>query len=954
MLLARYPLRGYPERVNQQTPEPRNPPSPSPRGRLSVSRLLLRLLGGQRPRARPGEVPLLAFVSSVMRPELQWARDETVHTFDRARFLVPWAFEFTPASSEPVDQGYLRKVREADMVVWLVGEETTEPVQNEIREALAIGRRLLVMKLPVARREGVTESLIAEVGNRARWMEVSAAGRLREALELTLGDEIVRAMRGKPGLGRLARLEEVGRASRGRCAMRWQAADVPRMVALDLADDQLIGSPDRNLRPSSDRPVIVVVGEIGAGKSLIAERLLQDAISSARDDASAPVPVYLEAHAVVGTLRDAVVGEVTGLGDPSVQGAAVVVDGADEAGSAAAVQLLNEARVIVERWPRTTVVLTARPIPPLATEEEAEQVPLLPEAEAFALIGRLAGRPITTGLAWTWPESVRDAVRRPLFSILLGTYLAATGLEGPPSVGELLSSLVDRALGRAAADRLSAENRLHRLAALVIDRGGPVPEADVGTRDEIAQLLDSRLVVEQQGVLTFPLPILTEWFAAQGLSQGSPPSADLAANRRRLEQWRFPLVTAVATLGHDAASRILDPIVENDPAFAGQIVGDAISRFRFGQETPLAPALACGERVRAAMEVWAKAIGPLGSLIAPLGPDSRLRPLGVYLQGGRLTTSWYAGEADVPDVADLAVYDETFRDADSFAYRGGPPASQPAWAWGWALDDLVGQLSDLLQRRRLPVEEGSVARESIWQTALTIMGRGSLDPRPISVEELGAAIARLPARGTVIRSGRRLEVPGCDVALLTKEVERLKAEGAPKLTDPWPPPDRDALGGGWVWDRYTAERMLERTRAVYAGALEGYSKMVEAWFPRFASRLRMAVTLPARLVGEITPARQGRGLGGGPSIRWYLEPLPEGSADVVDFRLGEPTDEVDLQSLQTRLRSARPEASQWIYPAAHYEILDVFHANSATELAYDWLWRDLENVSWVRGGLGRR
>jgi hypothetical protein len=54
-----------------------------------------------------GERPLLAFVSSVMRPELQWARDATVEALTKNPTLVPWAFEYTPASSESADASYL-------------------------------------------------------------------------------------------------------------------------------------------------------------------------------------------------------------------------------------------------------------------------------------------------------------------------------------------------------------------------------------------------------------------------------------------------------------------------------------------------------------------------------------------------------------------------------------------------------------------------------------------------------------------------------------------------------------------------------------------------------------------------------------------------------------------------------------------------------------------------------
>ncbi|MGH7488948.1 MAG: hypothetical protein ACREMY_25595, partial [bacterium] len=94
----------------------------------------------------PGERPLVAFVSSVMRPELDEWRSATVDALNANPVLVPWAFEYTPASSEQVTDAYLTKVREATFVIWLVGAETTAPVRDEIQEALAANRRLWVMR----------------------------------------------------------------------------------------------------------------------------------------------------------------------------------------------------------------------------------------------------------------------------------------------------------------------------------------------------------------------------------------------------------------------------------------------------------------------------------------------------------------------------------------------------------------------------------------------------------------------------------------------------------------------------------------------------------------------------------------------------------------------------------------------------------------------------------------
>jgi hypothetical protein len=89
-----------------------------------------------------GERPLLAFVSSVQRPELDWARRTTVEALTENPATMPWAFEFTPVSSQAADKTYLAKVREADIFIWLIGSETV--VNTNSRPLTQFGTRLTV------------------------------------------------------------------------------------------------------------------------------------------------------------------------------------------------------------------------------------------------------------------------------------------------------------------------------------------------------------------------------------------------------------------------------------------------------------------------------------------------------------------------------------------------------------------------------------------------------------------------------------------------------------------------------------------------------------------------------------------------------------------------------------------------------------------------------------------
>ena len=89
------------------------------------------------------ENPLLVFISSViagMRAERE-AAEAAIRAIPLSR---PWVFEHSPASALPLAESYLRKVRECDIFVLLLGATLTDPVKQEVKTAQAAGKPLLV------------------------------------------------------------------------------------------------------------------------------------------------------------------------------------------------------------------------------------------------------------------------------------------------------------------------------------------------------------------------------------------------------------------------------------------------------------------------------------------------------------------------------------------------------------------------------------------------------------------------------------------------------------------------------------------------------------------------------------------------------------------------------------------------------------------------------------------
>ena len=89
------------------------------------------------------ENSLVVFISSVivgMEAERQAAQD-AVQAIPVTR---PWLFEYSPASSLPLAESYLSKVRTCDIFVLLLGDTVTDPVKLEVETVQGVDKPMLV------------------------------------------------------------------------------------------------------------------------------------------------------------------------------------------------------------------------------------------------------------------------------------------------------------------------------------------------------------------------------------------------------------------------------------------------------------------------------------------------------------------------------------------------------------------------------------------------------------------------------------------------------------------------------------------------------------------------------------------------------------------------------------------------------------------------------------------
>lgn len=650
-------------------------------------------------------------------------------------------------------------------------------------------------------------------------------------------EDAVTKRRGAPPADRVELLDRLAADSAARCTQGWQALGVPRALAHELSDDPSVGDRVAQAVTRHQGPVTVLIGDVGVGKSLGGERLHRNAIAEARVDPDAPVPVWLRAQGLDGVgLRDAVDAAARALGvDHRRCGVALTVDGLDEAGPTGAVRLLSAARELVLASPGSRAVLSTRLMADVGNRDERVTVTPLDEEERHALIARFAA----AHQAWLsgFPETVRDAARRPLFAVALGMALREGDPVRPEAPAGIVAGVVARALrGRAGA----LDDRLERVAVATLRSGGAaVRAADHVGPSELDALLESRLVVQESGSLRFPLILVAQWLASRALADGRLKVDALLTAPGDLELWRSPMALAVLSAPPRIVESLMRRLVGEHPAVASLVLDESTRQFG-GVETDLVSWKAAADAVRDAAMTWIGGVGPIAAEVAPMD-GGRLAPLGARVDGTRLWTAWYRGHEPRPEVFELGENDiaSLFEVERRFGpAQGATPISSPAWPWHWARHELRGGLSGLLRDRALPVSGTALEPEALFGAARRLLGHDR-DLRSLDVTKLLDPEHRLCV-GDVYRHVWR-PVPDSMRAALRRH---LGADG--RLADPVPGPG-EGRPGTWVWSDYAPEEVLARAVAAGEMALAAYEQYAHGLFAAFAPRLRTAATLPARL-----------------------------------------------------------------------------------------------------------
>ena len=815
--------------------------------------------------------PLQVFVSSGMQTELEeHARTICFEHLARDPF-TPWLFEYTPATAESASDAYLSAVERSDIVIWLVGSRTSPAVQRELQHGLDRQKRFLVFCLPAGDRDEETENWLIRMRGSFKTKDVAVLDYLGLELNSALNDLLVSAVRASSTPTVADELAVLERRLRAIAMTRWMAVGVSTEKARELASDLAVGALHKDALPTRDEPFRVIQAPVGAGKTIAAVRFLQRAVARANSEPNAPFPVWVEAPRE-GQSPDREVEEaLAAAGRPRRSPVTVVVDGLDELPAGVASLILEKARILASSDDANEVLLTSRPTGLDVQPEELSSVAELSLDDSVALIHRAFGVQLSTHQLQVLPTSVRTALARPLFSLLLGRRVATDGM-GTFAIGDLIATLVTDAIGRVARDELSANRDLASLAMASLDRAAQaIDPRTVGDGLDVRGLVDTRLVIASERGVSFSLPILREWFGGVALQMGLVTATELVGSPSRLERWRYALYMALATLPATSVDAMMRTLARSLPGFASE----AMAATAWQADAGLPSGEVLGGRLRDAMESLVLGLRDVGGIIGP-HVDDQIATLGIRLSPAGLTYAWSRSATD-PSVVTLP---EEFslgpaRDPNWDRRRlRGAVSADPLWPWRVARDDLRDLLEGVLTQRVLFPDVAETRAEAAWLVALHLQPIGEHFYGPLNASHIRLRLRELGDLD-LLKAQTRLVPLG--------PLRDQLADGNDLLVCPYEVPD--AARNSWVWSGFSGAALLRRTRAVYAAAIAIYEAFVDYFFAGFDQSLRLHRLLPARLHGSLRPEGPSGGMEAAPELIYTIDPLPRGHQSVIDIDL---------------------------------------------------------------------
>ncbi|MEA5057940.1 MAG: SMEK domain-containing protein [Anaerotignum propionicum] len=717
------------------------------------------------------------------------------------------------------------------------------------------------------------------------------------------------------------------------CKVKLKASGIPAKIASQIIVQDIESTKFEYIIHAAERGRTYLVGEFGSGKShailILAQRLMRDYLSGNYHR----IPLFVQAYEILEhTSIQNWVEQNTGQ-DNFI----AFIDGLDEIEYPAAQKIVNEIDFLKELWTDSLFIVGSRPMTVIPATDVRIRIEAMSYDEKCQLFATVSG------LDQSFAESeflhldpkLDNLLSRPFFCIIYALFKVEPRSWAKTDM-DLVTAFITKSVEKLKGNGNEVLSQLEQLAVLSVNKNlGRVHRSELDDNINIEILLKTGFITPSDAeYYSFPLPIVTQWLAAEAIRHKIISIKDIICNEDAISRWRYSLSILFSQMSFRESQNIFSTIVHRAPGIASIIIKDGI---RFGESNELPSAFECGQMLRFCMKTWISALGPLSQYIAPMGKNG-LYNLAIDVSNSRLTTTW----ADRPDEEDIVVmpFDRQKQWFTRTVSRGVP--MQATWPWIVTFRHLSGRLEEVVKSHSLLIESELLESEHLWNTSRILAGKGSLYEKGIdlsSVERYRKYI------------GKKYNHNGHDIQcdLYFSLIDKLLSKDIFVIQPPYPVSDKSFSTSNSVWSTFSNQRMLEYARFIYSGAINEYKHLVDVYFCKLANRMPMYSLYPAKFIGYLKYDDTLHGLSGAPIMTWYLFALPEGQAPEYIFFFNANYDKAmdHIQELQQNNIKYRPCKRDWITSSIHQQPV-YMSPTPVTDIVYDWLKDDLKAIGWIK------
>ncbi len=724
-------------------------------------------------------------------------------------------------------------------------------------------------------------------------------------------------------LGRANLLDRAKRLSDARRLRRLAATGLSKRAAEKLAAKF---TPTAVVPIPAPGEILVLQGELGAGKSEAAEGALRSAVDRAESVGAESIPIWVSVLDLTSvTSLEGYVADQIGTEHLHKTGVFVVLDGLDERYHEIPT-MLTQASAFVAAWPRSRILITARPS--MFTDGfDVRTIAPLTENEALDLIRTVIHPP--EYFDQDWNKDFRELICRPLFALIAAQHLSKLGAW--TSAAQLIDLVVAESAKREGEAFSSA---LRKIAVATTTAGGPVDLRPQLSADELDSVQRSPLLTIDGHIGRFMLAAFQQWIAAQAIVSGEVSNTAITSSMVTFDRWRYAISIAITAAPPEQMDTLIGDIARWRPAAASWVLKE-IKRSRFHPPQQVSNDIAqdtATHRVRAAFDAWLDGLGPACAAFDLDG--SELRP-------GSSPLDWVVTEAEIDGSADIVTIQVT-TETRHLTYRR--PITHFAWPWTVVLEIIADRLGRNLTNYIVYAIPEGVAETEIYRTLLE-----KVPDRPTR-EQLQKMISVLDSKIPPNSPSTEHPLNREDLQILLRRMDAADSD-----TCRWPGPDQDnptpwnPVGG------YSLTRLGERAQAILTAAMVSYQEIVDALFPKFKDTLHTRLLMPATMEGDLTVHRDSWGQSN--HEVWLTSWMrPGGTENRVDVTVESDNAAVRMHDSDDLLYdhfrewlNSHPEVRAFAYYVRSSGATELFGQAPASALAWKWLWDDLKRAGFVDG-----